>query len=253
MFDTRLTRERQPDTVQWIAGGALVAIANEGENGEVGGTRDFSIHTPDGAVVTSIGTAFERATADYGFLGDDRNSLEDKGSEPEGMDAVTVDGHEYLLVLGERSESLSTWDVTFPQSPQLVSFVPTGEAPEGIKANAARGFAVVANEEVVNTQGDIGFFTLHRFTDSALLPADRLIPRGSGTPYFDVRGLGAGTSASELAAPSTRPSRRASSPPASAAAATRRCARSARSAARAPGGSCRTSRRHRRRRVGRQR
>jgi hypothetical protein len=198
-FSTSIARERQPDTVQWVAGGTLVALANEGENGAEGGTRDFSIHNPDGTLVSKIGTAFEPAAADYGFLGDSRNTLTNKGSEPEGMDAVTVDGSEYLLVLGERSESLSTWDISFPAVPRLVSHVPTGEAPEGIKANAARGFAVVANEDVVDTQGNIGFFTLHRFSDSSLLPADRLIPRGAGTPYFDLRGLGAGLSPDEFA------------------------------------------------------
>jgi len=198
-FTTPLTRERQPDTVKWVAGGTLVALANEGENGAVGGTRDFSIHNPDGTLVSKIGGAFDAAAADYGFLGDERNTLTNKGSEPEGMDAVTIDGTEYLLVLGERSESLSTWDVTFAQSPRLVSHVPTGEAPEGIDAHPGRGFAVVANEDPVNTQGNIGFLTLHRFTDSSLLASDRLIPRGTGTPYFNVRGLGAGFAASEFA------------------------------------------------------
>ncbi|MGE4426879.1 MAG: hypothetical protein AB7G37_10555, partial [Solirubrobacteraceae bacterium] len=198
-FLTQITRERQPDTVKWVAGGTLVALANEGEDGDVGGTRDFSIHDPaDGSVVSHIGTAFERAAADHGFLGDERNAPGDKGSEPEGMDVVTIDGKEYLLVLGERSESLSTWDITFPQSPRLISHVPTGEAPEGIKAHAGRRFVVVANEDTVNTQGDIAFFTLHRFVDPATLPADRLIPRGTNTPYFDVRGLGAGLDADTL-------------------------------------------------------
>jgi Collagen triple helix repeat (20 copies) len=198
-FTTSITRERHPDTVQWINDGTMVALANEGENGELGGTRDFSIHNPSGSLVTKIGTAFEEATADYGFLGDSRNTLTNKGSEPEGMDAFTVDGREYLLVLGERSEALSTWDVTFPSFPRLVSFVPTGEAPEGVKANTARGFAVVANEEVADTQGNAGFFTLYRFSDTALLPEDRLIPRGTGTPYFDIRGLGVGLSGSRFA------------------------------------------------------
>jgi hypothetical protein len=198
-FTTEITRERHPDTVQWIAGGTLVALANEGENGAVGGTRDFSIHAPDGTLVAKIGSAFEPAAADYGFLGDERNTLTNKGSEPEGMEAVTIDGREYLLVLGERSESLSTWDVSFPAAPRLISHVPTGEAPEGVKANAARGFVVVANEDVVNTQGDAAFFTLHRFTDGSLLPADRLIPRGKSTPYFNLRGLGAGFASDRFA------------------------------------------------------
>ena len=65
-----------------------------------------------------------------------------------------LDGREYLLVLGERSESLSTWDVTFPQHPRLVSHVPTGEAPEGVKANVARGFAQ-RNTFVIDPKGRI--------------------------------------------------------------------------------------------------
>ncbi len=198
-FTTPVTRERQPDTVQWISGGSLIALANEGENGAIGGTRDFSIHNPDGSVVSSVGTPFEEAAADYGFLGDERNTATNKGSEPEGMDSVAVGDKEYLMVLGERSESLSTWDVSVPKFPRLISHVPTGEAPEGIKINRKRGYLVVANEDPANTQGNIGFFTEHRFSDTSLLPEDRLIPRGEGTPYFNVRGLGSGLSDSEFA------------------------------------------------------
>lgn len=187
-FDTEITRERQPDTVQWLAGGTLVATANEGEAD--GGTRDFSIHRPDGSLVSKIGTAFDAAAADSGFLDESRNAT--KGSEPEGLEIATFDGREYAFVLGERSESLSTWDVSTPQHPRLISHVPTGEAPEGVKANPRRGFVVVANEDTANAQGDAAFLTMHRVTDTSLLPEDRLIPRGNGTPYFDVRGLGAG-------------------------------------------------------------
>ena len=198
-FGTEITRERQPDTVQWAANGTLVVLANEGENGATGGTRDVSIHRPDGSLVTKIGTPFEQAAADYGFLGGERNTLTNKGSEPEGLEVATFDGREYAFVLGERTESLSTWDISAPAAPRLISHVPTGEAPEGVKANARRGFVVVANEDTANTQGDIGFLTLHRATDSSLLPEDRLIPRGTGTPYWDVRGLGAGLSDSTFA------------------------------------------------------
>lgn len=173
-FAAEITRERQPDSVQWAAGGTLVAIANEGE--ATGGTRDVSIHRPDGALVAKIGTPFERAAADHGFLGDERNTLTNKGSEPEGLEVATFDGREYAFVLGERSESLSTWDISAPAAPRLISHVPTGEAPEGVKANPRRGFVVVANEDVANSQGDVGFLTLHRMTDSSLLPEDRLIP-----------------------------------------------------------------------------
>jgi hypothetical protein len=198
-FDTELTRERHPDTVQWVAGGTLVALANEGENGDVGGTRDFSIHQPDGTLVSKIGgERFERLAADHGMLGDDRN--DQKGSEPEGMEAVTVDGREYLLVLGERTESLSTWDISNPLVPRFISHVPTGEAPEGVKAHPGRRFVVVANEDVANTQESVSFLSLFRMTDRALLPDDRLIPRGNGTSYFGLRGLGAGLSGDTFAA-----------------------------------------------------
>ena len=198
-FTTPLIRERQPDTVKWIAGGSLLAVANEGENGNVGGTRDFSVHRPDGSLVRSIGSRFDRAVADHGFLDDTRNDPPDKGSEPEGMDVATIAGREYLLVLGERSESLSTWDLTLPESPRLVSHVPTGEAPEGIAINASRRIAVVANEESVGALGNPGFFTLHRFVDRSLLPDDRLTPVGDDLPYFNVRGLGASLSPDRLA------------------------------------------------------
>jgi hypothetical protein len=199
-FTTSLTRDRQPDTVKWLAGGTLVALANEGENGALGGTRDFSIHRTDGTLVKALGSAFDRATADFGFLDDSRNDVPDKGSEPEGLETVTIGGREYLLVMGERSESLSLWDVTVPESPRLKGFVPTGEAPEGIAASARRGIVVVANEDSAGALGLPGFFTLHRFTDSALLDEDRLIPRGTATPYFNLRGLGAGLDRLRLAA-----------------------------------------------------
>ena len=198
-FETEITRERQPDTVQWVADGSLIALANEGEDGSLGGTRDFSIHNPDGSLVSDTGAIFDPAAADYGFLGDGRNTLTNKGSEPEGMEAFTRGDTEYLLVLGERTESLTTWDISQPRFPRLISHVPTGEAPEGVKANTRRGYVVVANEDVANTQGNAAFFTLHRFSDTALLPSERLIPRGEGTPYFNVRGLGSGFSDSEFA------------------------------------------------------
>lgn len=196
-FGTTIARERQPDSVGWAAGGTHVVLANEGE--ETGGTRDFSIHRPDGTLVSKIGSAFDQAAADDGFLGDDRNTLEDKGSEPEGLEVATIDGREYAFVLGERSESLSTWDISAPGAPRLISHAPTGEAPEGVKANPRRGFVIVANADTANAQGDAAFLTLHRIIDTSLLPEDRLIPRGSGTPYFDVRGLGGGVDAEAFA------------------------------------------------------
>lgn len=189
-FTTSITRERHPDTVKWIAGGTLVAVANEGEDGAVGGTRDFSIHQPDGSLVRAIGTPFEKAAADRGFLEDDRSS--GKSGEPEGMDAAVIDGREYLTVLGERTESMSLWDVSTPAFPRLISHVPTGEAPEGVAINVARRFAVVANEDAAGAIGSPGFFTLHRFVDPSLLEDDRLLPVGTNTPWFNPRGLGAG-------------------------------------------------------------
>ena len=141
VFDEALSGVvREPDSIQWV-GPDHVAIANEGDY--EGGSRGFTVFARDGGVAYEDGTAFERAIIEIGHYPERRSDA--KGVEPEGMEFATFGDRNMLFVLSERGSVVGVYDMD-GATPTLSQLLPSGIAPEGIKAIPSRGLLVTANE-----------------------------------------------------------------------------------------------------------
>ena len=131
------------------------------------GARSFSIWDDAGNLVYDSGDDFERILATQDPSRFNANSTansfdersDDKGAEPEAVTVTTVNGHTYAFIGLERVGGFMVYNITNPQAPYFVLYVPayTGDfAPEDIKiieaADSPNGntLIVVANE-VSNT------------------------------------------------------------------------------------------------------
>jgi len=129
------------------------------------GTRSFSIWDAQGQLVYNSGSNFEQQIAQqvpsiFNLNGEDipagiDNRSDNKGPEPEGVTVGVIDGKTYAFIGLERTGGIMVYDVTNPQSPQFIEYVPnsTGDlAPEGLKFIPAtdspngKNLLVVANE-----------------------------------------------------------------------------------------------------------
>ena len=141
VFDETLSGvAREPDSIQWV-GPDHVAIANEGDY--EGGSRGFTVFARDGGVAHEDGTALERAIIEIGHYPERRSDA--KGVEPEGMEFATFGDRNMLFVLSERGSVVGVYDMD-GATPILSQLLPSGIAPEGIKAIPSRGLLVTANE-----------------------------------------------------------------------------------------------------------
>jgi len=146
-FDTYLNKRREPDAVTWISNDVF-ATANEGdyedESGDEGGSRSFTLFHQSGLINYESGESFEHWLASMGHYNEGRS--ENKGCEPEGIEAGKY-GHRTLLFVGsERCNAVGVYDVTsgYPVPSQVL---PTGIGPEGLKAIAKRGLFVASTEK----------------------------------------------------------------------------------------------------------
>ena len=148
VFDeSQPARAREPNSIQWIDADH-VAVANEGDY--VGGSRGFTVFARDGSVVYEDGTAFERAIVEIGHYPEGRSDA--KGVEPEGMEFATFDGQGHLFVMSERGSVVGVYRMN-GLTPVLTQILPSGIAPEGIKAIPSRGLLVTANEADLGEDG----------------------------------------------------------------------------------------------------
>lgn len=141
-----LTRRREPDGVVWLTDDRF-ATANEGdyedEQGEVGGSRGFTLFDRDGTVAFESAETFEHAAVRVGHYPEGRS--ENKGVEAEAVE-VGVFGNRTLLFVGaERANAVGVYDVS-GGDPVLLQVLPTGIGPEGVKAIGRRNLLVVASE-----------------------------------------------------------------------------------------------------------
>jgi uncharacterized repeat protein (TIGR01451 family) len=176
-----LTAWREPDGVAVldIAGDRYVITADEGDtrptatSAGVRGGRTVSLFRADnGALVADTAGSLDDLAARWGRYPDNRSNR--GGSEPEVVDAVLFNGQAIVAVGLERANAVVIIDVTQPQTPTLLSLIPTGAAPEGVKLVARnQALYVLAANEVSGTltiaRVPVGqhIFTQQRTTASA--------------------------------------------------------------------------------------
>jgi DNA-binding beta-propeller fold protein YncE len=151
VFDgTQPGRPREPDGIQWLDDTHFM-IANEGDMD--GGSRSITVFAKDGAEVFESNSDFETAIIQAGHYPDRRSDA--KGVEPEGMEFAVFGGTPFAFVLGERSSTVSVYDVTDPANPVFKQLLPSGIAPEGTIAIPERNLYVTANEADLIEDGGV--------------------------------------------------------------------------------------------------
>lgn len=138
---------REPDSVKWLDDERLI-IANEGD--WHGGSRSFSIFNKDGTLLYDSGNSLDVMAARLGHYPDKRSDA--KGVEPEGMEVATFGDARYIFILEERASLAAVYRDT-GSDPEFVQALPSGVAPEGAVAIAARNLFVTANEADLGADG----------------------------------------------------------------------------------------------------
>jgi uncharacterized protein len=152
---------REPDGIALDQTGRFFVTANEGDtrtgagSGGVRGGRTVSIFdTATGALLGETGKQLDDGAATLGLITatnpsgypDDRSNR--GGSEPEVLDLTHYRGLTLVAVALERANAVALIDVSDPTDPTVISIVPVGVGPEGIKflRDGSRLFLAVANE-----------------------------------------------------------------------------------------------------------
>jgi hypothetical protein len=147
ILDGDITKRREPDAVAWIDGDSF-ATANEGdyedENGEEGGSRGFTSFNQDGTVEYESAESFEHWLVSMGHYNEGRS--ENKGCEPEAVEAGVFGGRILLFVGSERCNAVGVYDVS-SGTPVPLQVLPTGIGPEGLKAIPKRNLFVASTEK----------------------------------------------------------------------------------------------------------
>lgn len=94
------------------------------------GARSFTIWDANGDLVADSGDEMELEVVKAGLYDDGRS--DDKGVEPEGVVVGEVDGKMIAFVGLERVDAVAVYDVSTPASPQFLSILEVGDAPEGL-------------------------------------------------------------------------------------------------------------------------
>lgn len=139
--DAQAGRLREPDSVQWLDDDHFMT-ANEGDLD--GGSRSITVFAKDGRVVYESGSDFETPIIQAGHYPDKRSDA--KGVEPEGLATGTFAGTPFAFVLGERSSTISVYDVSDPAHPVFTQLLPAGVGPEGAIAIPDRNLFVASSE-----------------------------------------------------------------------------------------------------------
>jgi uncharacterized repeat protein (TIGR01451 family) len=184
-----LTAWREPDGVAVldIAGDRYIITADEGDTrptadsaGVRGGRTVSLFRAEDGAFVADTAGSLDDLAARWGRYPDNRSNR--GGSEPEVVDAVLFNGQAIAAVGLERADAVVIIDVSQPQTPTLLSLIPTGAAPEGVKLVARnQALYVLAANEISGTltiaRVPVGqhIFTQQRTTVSAFTLHDLVV------------------------------------------------------------------------------
>jgi hypothetical protein len=181
---------REPDGVVWL-NRSLFAMADEGDLD--GGSRGFTIFDVDGNVRFSSGNDLEHLVVRLGHYPEGRS--ENKGNEPENVEAAKFGRDEYLFVASERSSVVAVYKLKGKHKrPRLVQILPAGVGPEGLKAIPKRRVFVAASEEDSRDDKIRSVINIYRWKKGGeayptLVSADR--PDGTPIPWGALSGLAA--------------------------------------------------------------
>lgn len=190
-FDSTITKRREPDAVTWI-NDDVFATANEGdyedEFGEEGGSRSFTLFHQDGTVHYESAESFEHWLASAGHYLDGRS--ENKGCEPEGIDAGTYGPRTLLFVGSERCNAVGVYDVT-SGTPEPIQILPTGIGPEGLKVITSKGLFVASTESEVADDGIPTMVNIFRlgFGEPAYPMLQSVDVNGAPIPWVAISGM----------------------------------------------------------------
>ncbi|MEM1081852.1 MAG: choice-of-anchor I family protein [Pseudomonadota bacterium] len=151
------------------------------------GARSFSVWNGlTGQLVWDSGSELEDVTAALGLplFNDDDGRSDNKGPEPEGIDAGFVDTQRFAFIGLERVDGFFVYEVTDPTNPQLVRFVEaedTDEAPEGVLFVEAAD-TPTGNPWLLLTFEDTGTIGLYELTGNGLTNSTPI-------PVLDAHGL----------------------------------------------------------------
>ncbi len=146
-----LTGRREPDTLAFTPAGDHLVLLNEGDtelesfgDNVWSGGRGWSILDLEGNVVDDSGSSAEELAVLRGHYPEGRS--ENRGIEMEGGTTARFGSQDLAFVASERGSFLLVYDITNIEDPQLLQFLPTGLAPEGVLALPERNLVLNSNE-----------------------------------------------------------------------------------------------------------
>jgi len=194
--DISLTEEfegrREPDAIAFTPDGQYLITANEGDtdlesfgDNIYSGGRSWTIFDLEGNVVYDSGSSVEELAITRGQYPDDRS--ENRGIEMEGGTVAEFGEQAIAFVASERGSFVVAYDISNVEEPELLSFLPTGLAPEGVLAIPQRNLLLTSNED----DGTIDFFEASTEpTESAYSPTEpMIISTGVNLPFSAISGL----------------------------------------------------------------
>jgi DNA-binding beta-propeller fold protein YncE len=194
--ETSLTEEftgrREPDAIAFTSDGQYLVTVNEGDtelesfgDNIASGGRGWTVFDLEGNVVYDSGSSVEELAVTRGQYPDARS--EDRGIEMEGGTVAKFGEQPIAFVASERGSFVVAYDIRNVAKPELISFLPTGLAPEGVLAIPERNLLLTSNEE----DGTIDFFQASTEpADSAYRPTAPLITStGTNLPFSAISGL----------------------------------------------------------------
>lgn len=146
---------REPDgiDVAYADSQLFFVTADEGDTRDSAGStgprggRTVSIFTASGGrLVADTGGQIDALAAARGIYPDARSTR--GGAEPEGIDAIRINGRTIVAIGLERANAVAFMDMTTPTAPVVYDLVPVGAAPEGVKLvyRNYKLYAITANE-----------------------------------------------------------------------------------------------------------
>ncbi len=146
-----MTARRESDGISFHGG--YLFTADEGDSSKTGsewsGGRTLSVFSVANGVpafVADSGAQIEQLVADAGGWAVMQSRSNNRGPEQEGVTTFTVNRRVYAAVTLERANGVAIFDVTDPEAPLALAFIPTGAGPEGIVHIPTRRLLVSANE-----------------------------------------------------------------------------------------------------------